>query len=360
MRKVFSTIAICLIALIAPLRAEFAYVANFSSDNISAYRVKADGALKQVPGSPFQTGKGPFALAVDLGLQFLYVGGLGDSIWAYRIGEDGALTPVPGSPFPNTGGGASAVALDLLNHVLYVANSDNTVSGLRISDDGALTPVPGSPFATGFEPISVAVDLLRRFVYTATQGNSSSSGVVWTYRIGSDGSLTPVAGSPFPVGTFSTSLAVDLVRPFLYMANPLSETVSGFRIGKEGALTPVPGSPFAPGSFPSSVAIAPPLGLGRFVYVGNLGNPSTVLGFRIKRDGALTPVPGSPFLTGNTPGRVAVDLFGRFVYTVNDNNISGFHIGSMGSLSPVPGSPFAAGAVPSSMAFSEPLANLSP
>jgi len=51
----------------------------------------------------------------------------------------------------------------------------------------------------------MAVDLLGRSVYVATQGNSYLDGVVWTYHIGPDGSLTPVAGSPFAVGTFSFS-----------------------------------------------------------------------------------------------------------------------------------------------------------
>src|SRR6201989_2750296 len=49
----FSTLAICFVCLAAPLRPQFAYVANFQSANVSAYSIGANGALTPVPGSPF-------------------------------------------------------------------------------------------------------------------------------------------------------------------------------------------------------------------------------------------------------------------------------------------------------------------
>jgi hypothetical protein len=38
------------------LRAQFAYVANGGDDNVSAYSLAANGALKPVKGSPFAAG----------------------------------------------------------------------------------------------------------------------------------------------------------------------------------------------------------------------------------------------------------------------------------------------------------------
>ena len=61
------------IALVPPLRAQFAYVANASGNNVSAYSIGADGALTPVPGSPFAAGFGPYSVAVDPTAKFAYV-----------------------------------------------------------------------------------------------------------------------------------------------------------------------------------------------------------------------------------------------------------------------------------------------
>ena len=57
--SIFSTLAVGLVWLATPLRAQFAYVANTFSDNISAYSIGDDGALTRVPGSPSQRGSSP-------------------------------------------------------------------------------------------------------------------------------------------------------------------------------------------------------------------------------------------------------------------------------------------------------------
>ena len=54
--SVFSTLAIGFVCLESPLRAQFAYVANNGSGNVSTYSIGANGALTPVPGSPFAAG----------------------------------------------------------------------------------------------------------------------------------------------------------------------------------------------------------------------------------------------------------------------------------------------------------------
>ena len=155
--SVFSTLAIGFVCLAAPLRAQFAYVANFQSANVSAYSIGVNGALTPVPGSPFAAGFRPFSVAVDPTGKFAYVAnGFDNTVSTYSIGANGALTPVPGSPFA-AGFEPLSVAVDPTGKFAYVANvGDNTVSAYSIGANGALTPVPGSPFAAGFEPDSVA------------------------------------------------------------------------------------------------------------------------------------------------------------------------------------------------------------
>jgi DNA-binding beta-propeller fold protein YncE len=116
--SVFTGLAIGFVLLAAPLRGQFAYVANFESNNVSAYSIDgSNGTLTPIPGSPFAAGSNPISVAVDPTGKFAYVANFVGS--AYSIGSNGALTPIPGSPFA-------------------VTNSSDNVSAYRIGSDGTL------------------------------------------------------------------------------------------------------------------------------------------------------------------------------------------------------------------------------
>ncbi len=138
--------------------------------------------------------------------------------------------------------------------IAYVANVANAnVSAYSIGAHGTLTSVAGSPFPAGIASISVAVDILGRFVYVANFAANSVS----AYHIAENGFLTPVAGSPFPAGSFPFAVAVDLSGRFVYVANAGSNNVSAYRLDDNGSLKPVAGSPFPVGNEPESVAFSP-------------------------------------------------------------------------------------------------------
>src|SRR5258705_2906878 len=92
-----------------------------------------------------------------------------------------------------------------------------------------------------------------------------------------------------------------------------------------------------------------------FVYTNDdVFGPNTVSGFAVAGNGALTPVPGSPFLTGGTgaggglfaSNRAAICSAEKLVYVSNavSNDVSGFSVNpSTGRLALVPGSPFPTG-----------------
>ena len=64
------------------------------------------------------------------------------------------------------------------------AGTDN-ISAYKIGSDGALTPITGSPFPAGSKPDSVAVDSKGKFLYAANGGGSnnvSAGGLVPTER----------------------------------------------------------------------------------------------------------------------------------------------------------------------------------
>ena len=85
--KLWSVVAVGLAFLSASLRAEFVYVANAGSNNVSAYRIAENGALTPVAGSPFPAGSDPRCLAVDLFGLFVYVANAAsNNVSAYSIG----------------------------------------------------------------------------------------------------------------------------------------------------------------------------------------------------------------------------------------------------------------------------------
>src|SRR5258708_17186658 len=131
-------------------------------------------------------------------------------------------------------------------------------------------------------------------------------------------SLAPVPGSPFRARHLPHSVAVDPTGKFAYVANAgefgtFRGSVSAYSIGANGALTPVPGSPFEAGLASHSVAVDP---TGKFAYVVN-AFADTVSAFSIGTCGALTPLSGSPFATRNNPFSVAVDPTGKFAYVAH-------------------------------------------
>jgi DNA-binding beta-propeller fold protein YncE len=116
---------------------------------------------------------------------------------------------------------------------------------------------------------------------------------------------------------FSLAVALAPLRAqFAYVTNERGNNVSAYSIGADGALTPVPGSPFLAGSLPVRVAVDP---TAKFAYVTN-ENGNNVSAYGIGADGALTPVSGSPFLAGKLAVGVAVDPTGKFAYVANLDN----------------------------------------
>src|SRR6516162_7529818 len=147
--------ALFFVFLRVPSRAQFVYVANADSGNVSAYSIESNGSLTPVPGSPFAAEIEPFSVSVDFMARFAYATNFsGNNVSAYHIDANGALAPVSGSPF-ETGLGPISVAVDPMGRFVYVANSgDNNVSAYAIDSSGALSPVPGAPFPAGFAPVS--------------------------------------------------------------------------------------------------------------------------------------------------------------------------------------------------------------
>jgi 6-phosphogluconolactonase (cycloisomerase 2 family) len=305
----------------------FVYVSNQGANNITAYSVDAaTGSLFPIPGSPFVTGNNPGAIAIDPTGRFLYVytftvssfGLQTSAVYVYVIDSStGVLTSATGSPFaqPNI---IDSITFDpKANYVFFGQNGPNSTALLANSYDfvtgapallGSFGSTLGPTYVNGMDPTG-------KFIYLA-QPNSLSVHQVYAFAFNSAPvSLTAIPGSPFPADPtpIPSDFAFDSAGKFLYLVSsnfgfqpstPASQyagIVSAFTIDSEsGALTPVAGSPFAAGSNPFSMVVDP---TGHFAYVAsttysvaNIGQ-ATILAYAVNTvTGALTPLPGSPWM----------------------------------------------------------------
>jgi 6-phosphogluconolactonase len=158
--------------------------------------------------------------------------------------------------------------------------------------------------------------------------------------------LTEVGGSPFSAAGIGApgGLAMDNSGRFLHVAGVFGIDV--FVINAKGALTLVPGSPFLDNNGPLGVLTAPST---KFIYAADIGQgqAATISGFSVNSTtGALTAVPGSPFstLVNGSAFYLAAHPSGKFLYAgiPSTRSIEAWKIDSvMGTLTMLPGFPLA-------------------
>lgn len=225
---------------------------------------------------------------------------------------------------------------------LYVANgSSRTITAFTVGSNGGLSPVAGSPFDVGIAPVGVAISPDAEHLYVT----NLESNTISAFSVAPDGGLSSVQGSPFATGAGPWGVAVSPDGGFLYVVNKNADSVSAYSISLNGSLDPVAGSPFptvgAPGGVSSNgVAVTPD---GEHLYVTNMGKGGSVSAYTIALDGSLIPVEGSPFDAGATARPVSVTPNGKYLYVGNatSEDISVYSIGSDGVLTSVADSPFA-------------------
>jgi 6-phosphogluconolactonase (cycloisomerase 2 family) len=151
------------------------------------------------------------------------------------------------------------------------------------------------------------------------------------------------------------TLSLRAQSTFVYTNNDRTpNTISAFSADGNGVLSPVPGSPFITGgtggggSF-GAVSITTAV-VRNFLYAGNSGS-NDVSAFSIDPvTGVLTSVPGSPFATGGVAGGAGMSLTAtpdeKFLIVANGSSmtITVFSVAANGALSPITGSPFPSGA----------------
>ena len=287
---------------IASSQNQFLYVSDGQNGVVDAFAInQTTGALTSVPGSPFSAGGQPFdPFSLVAGTNHLYATGLGTT--GFTIASNGALTLVPGSPF--SGGALGQAALGQsnttpVNYFLYATNlldPNGAISAFMIdAASGILTTIPGS-FTTGpfASPNGIVFDgTLGPFVFVTL--NLANQIAVFSVNP-TTGVLTPVPGSPFNTEPLPGSPALSASQSFLYTTFPFG--ITAYNIASNGALTQIPGSPYIlpVGEIAGDIAVTGD----NFLYL-SLGKSNNILGFSIGKDGSLSPLAGSPF-SASSPG----------------------------------------------------------
>ena len=295
----------------------FLYSANtFRPGSMAAFTVTT-GALVQIAGTPFvTTGNAPYTIAAwppplpppatAVTTKFLYAGIPATSkggVITRLLGRTlsgsvtGGIMLMPinsgqtlGMPQMFASGGdydPIAVTPGSGNFLYAIDLTANHLAAFSInSSSGALTAIPQAPpIVVGPDPFNVVVDPQGKFVFVANCDcvtNPQNLGSVSVFSINSDGTLSPVPNSPFPLGAAVTArpvaLAVSPDSKFLFVAS-LAETpgtadeVYVESIAANGALSDavpaVPSVDLPIGSSPVSIAVSTD---GNYVYTGNAGN----------------------------------------------------------------------------------------
>ena len=301
------SVGIAVLVSCSSTQSHFVYASIPAANQVFAYREDPNsGVLSSVAGSPFPTGTAPQALVIHPSNKFLYVANSGDNDLSLFTIASGGLTEV--TPRAATGVTPSILALDQAGKFLYVGNAgSHDISVFSIGSGGALSPVSGSPFPIGFSAMNMMVSSSGNVLYVI----GSQPGIIVVYSVNA-GVPTPVSVVPTGASPLASSFAMATdAGKHLYVSNgPPDNTISEFTIGANGSLTAINGSPIG-GTLnnPFSLFVN---SSGKYLYAGNQGS-GNLTAYSIGSDGTLTLLTNSPFATATQPTSIAGDPNGKYV-----------------------------------------------
>jgi 6-phosphogluconolactonase len=332
------------------------------SNTIGAFDRHADGTLTRAAGSPFAAGgagtgtvtgsQGALQVTAD-GRYLLAVDAGSNQISVLRIRSDGSLRPVAGSPVWS--GGIEPVSIAAHENLVYVANEGDHVTGsnytgFTLNERGNLTPIWGSTFSLSntANPGDILFNSTGTHLIGIEVGTTDpSTFLIDSFVVHHNGRITPASGSPFPAeaaGPFGSEFSP--ANPSrLYVSNAHggagNGSVSAFKVAVKGGLTPIAGSPYTDGqTAPCWVEISHD---GRYLFTVNTGSTS-ISSYRIRADGSLSYLSTATFSsgTGIRPFDARLDPAGRHLYVVDAaiDAVSAFAV-SGGKLTELSSSPFA-------------------
>ena len=230
----------------------------------------------------------------------------------------------------------------------------NTIAGFERHTDGSLTPLPGSPFTAGGAGTGTGL-ASQGAIQTALDGRyelavDAGSNQLSVLRTESDGSLAQVPGGVVSSGGVDpVSIAVHGNLVYVVNAGPAAPNLTGFVLTRFGRLVALPRAtfPLPANSEPGDVLFN---STGTRLVATLIGS-SQIASYTVRNDGYLNAAAGSPY-----PGQ-GLGAFGSQFSPINPDQlfvsnphngtdlgtVSAFDDGFGGTLSSIGASPYADG-----------------
>jgi 6-phosphogluconolactonase (cycloisomerase 2 family) len=274
-------------SLTLTLDRSFLLAVNAGSGEISVFQVHGDmlALVDKVPCG----GSEPVAVAQHGDLVYVVNAGGNSNVVGFRLGGNGKLTLIHGSiaylSTSNSGPGSVVFSPDG-KFLLVTEKTTNSIDAFPVQSDGKLGTIVVNPsagpgvFAVSFAPSGAAL------ASETGPPNGKNAGAISSYAVQSNGKLSTISGSVPTMGAATCWQAVTPDGRFVYTSNSGSSTISGFAIGKDGALTPLSGTvvgTLPDGSIDLDMAIS---ANGKFLHTLDTGTGKVSI-FGINVDGTL-------------------------------------------------------------------------
>lgn len=258
----------------------------------------------------------------------------GNEILAFDRAADGSLAaPVAyATGGDGTGGGLGNQASLILAHGhrhLYAVNAgSDDISAFRVGRTG-LELIGGPVPSGGDTPVSLTVhgDLLYVL-------NGGGAGNITGFRIGTDGGLTPIAGSTRPLGGAGPAqIQFTPDGDVLVVTEKASNTISTYAVGADG-LASGPNTQASAGQTPFGFNFNQRGNLVVSEAAGGAAGASTASSYRVHDDGSLELLSGAVPTTQSAACWIAIGQNGTHAYTTNTGSgtVSSLAIGPDGGL----------------------------
>lgn len=275
-----------------------------AASSITGLSINSDNTFAIIPNSTFTLPNGHAAVSIAaVSNKFVYViDGIG-TMAGYSISRPtGALVPFTFA-LPTLPGGTQ-FTVDPAGRFLFGVTPSSVLTFAINGQTGALPLTPDKSTAL---PIAFATTM---GLGTDSQGKLlviSNGNQAVSFSIATDGSLTPTT----PVSVQGMiRFAIDSQSKFLYGVDEVSANVFGLAIGSDGTLSSLAGFPIQTNAVNRTVVVRPGT---TFVYVGQQND---IAGFQENpATGTLTPIAPNPALTNKlNAAELTFDPANKFLF----------------------------------------------
>jgi 6-phosphogluconolactonase len=263
------------------------FAINAGSGTISSFDLP--GGLPVLVDQEPTGGAFPVAVAEHKDTVYVLNAGGNGAIVAFRADRFGHLSQIPDSTalLTATNSGGAAISVSPNGNTLVVIEKDpENIDTFPINPDGTLgTVVVNQSVTPGI--FGVVFTPNGRLIVSEDQPNGTDVSSISSYTINANGTITAISQSLRTFGDGNCWNAITPNGKFVYADNSASSTIAGFSVGSNGALTPVGQTivaTYPAGTINLDMAVS---GNGEFLYTLNSG-AGTVGIYSINSDGTLS------------------------------------------------------------------------